>query len=175
MATKKNTEQNNNESITEAPTKEQKPIIPKDVDPSQFVIVRNGFQGTLIYKSSRTGEVFKWDSFGAEQEMDLRELRNAKNSAKSFFINNWFMFDEEWVIDWLGVRQYYKNAISIDKFDDFFSLTPAKMKAAIAKLSNGQKRSLGYRATELIREDKIDSRSTIRVLEEALGIALTEE
>lgn len=154
---------------------EEKPIIPKDVDPSQYIIVRNGFQGMLVYKSSRTGEVFKWDSFGAEQEMELRELRNAKNSAKAFFINNWFMFDEDWVIDWLGVRQYYKHAIPIDSFDDIFKLTPAKLKDAVSKLSRGQKRSVGYRATELIKEGEIDSRKTISALEEALGISLIED
>lgn len=154
---------------------DEKPLIPKDIDPSQYIIVRNGFQGILVYKSSRTGEVFKWDSFGAEQEMELRELRNAKNSAKAFFINNWFMFDEDWVIDWLGVRQYYKNAIPIDSFDDIFKLTPAKLRDAVSKLSKGQKRSVGYRATELIKAGEIDSRKTIAALEEVLGISLVED
>lgn len=154
---------------------DEKPIVPKDVDPSQYIIVRNGFQGILVYKSSRTGEVYKWDSFGAEQEMELRELRNAKNSAKAFFINNWFMFDEDWVVDWLGVRQYYKNAIPIDSFDDIFKLTPAKLKEAVSLLSKGQKRSVGYRATELIKSGEIDSRKKISALEEALGVSLTEE
>ena len=97
-----------------------KSIIPKDVDPSQYVTVRNGFQGKLIYRSKKTGEVFIWDEFGSEQEMELRELRNAKNSSKKFFINNWFMFDEDWIIDYLGMRQYYKDALPIDHFDDIF-------------------------------------------------------
>lgn len=172
MATKKKLEE---DTVPQTRLEGSKFIIPKDVDPSSFVVVRNGFQGMLVYRSSRTGELFKWDSFGAEQEMELRELRNARNSAKSFFINNWFMFDDDWVIDWLGVRQFYKNAISIDNFDKFFDLPPAKMRAAIEKLSDGQKRSIGYRATELIKEKKIDSLKTIALLEESLGISLVEE
>ena len=55
-------------------------ISPKEIDPEQYVIVRNGFHGKLIYKSSRSGEKFVWSDFGDEQEMQLRELRNAKNS-----------------------------------------------------------------------------------------------
>lgn len=66
-----------------------KPVTPKDIDPSTLVVVKNGFQGKLIYKSPRTGERFAWDSFGSEQELELKELRNAKNSAKKFFMNNW--------------------------------------------------------------------------------------
>ena len=79
---------------------EKKPLVPKDIDPSQYVTVRNGFQGRLVYKSKRTGERFVWDSFGAEQDMELSELRNARNSNKKYFINNWFMFDEPWIVDY---------------------------------------------------------------------------
>ncbi len=154
---------------------ETKKIIPKDVDPSQYVVVRNGFQGTLTYKSPRTGERFVWDEFGAEQEMELRELRNAKNSSKKLFINNWFMFDEDWIVEYLGVKQYYKNAIAIDHFDDIFTKKPAELRKTIEGLSAGQKKSVAYRAKELIAEKKIDSLSAISALEESLGIELIEK
>ena len=64
--------------------------IPKEIDVHQYIPVRNGFNGILIYRSSKTGEVFRWDGFGDEQDMELLELRNAKNTGKTFFINNWF-------------------------------------------------------------------------------------
>lgn len=154
----------------------QKPQITiKDVDPSQYVTVRNGFQGRLVYKSQRTGERFIWDEFGSEQEIELRELRNAKNSYKGFFINNWFMFDEEWIIDYLGVRQYYRNALSIDHFDEIFNKKPDELKLIISKLSDSQKKSVAYRAKELIVEKKIDSLSVIGALEESLNIELIEK
>lgn len=166
-------------SETEQDTKpvsaQKKAIIPKDIDSSQYVIVRNGFQGKLIYKSRKTGETFVWDGFGTEQEMELRELRNAKNSYKKFFINNWFMFDEDWIVDYLGVRQFYKNAIPIDGFDDIFTQKPAELKKTIAGLSDGQKRSVAYRAMELITKREIDSLSVINALESALNIELIEK
>lgn len=161
--------------IVEAPAVETKPIVVKDIDPEQYVIVRNGFHGKLIYKSSRTGERFAWESFGDEQEMQLRELRNAKNTSKKFFINNWFMFDEAWVIDYLGVGQFYKNAISIEHFDDVFKKPASELKKVIAGMSNGQKKSLTYRAIEMISTGEIDSRKTIAALEEALGVDLIEK
>lgn len=153
----------------------QKNIVVKDVDPAQYVVVRNGFQGRLVYKSKRTGEKFVWDEFGAEQEMELRELRNAKNSNKKFFINNWFMFEEDWIVDYLGVRQYYKNAISIDGFDDIFTKKPDEILRLMKGISDGQKRSVAYRAKELITSREIDSLSVIDALEKALGIDLIEK
>ena len=151
-----------------------KPIVPKEIDASQYVIVRNGFQGTLVYKSPRTGERFVWEHFGDEQEMELRELRNAKSSSKRFFEANWFMFDEDWIIDYLGVRQYYKHALPIDNFDSIFKKKPDELKTILSNLSQGQKRSVAYRAKELIEQKKIDSVSVISVLEDSLGIALIE-
>jgi len=168
----------NDNTVTEeyaAESTVEKPIVAKDIDPEQYVIVRNGFQGRLLYKSPRTGEKFVWSSFGSEQEMQLRELRNAKNSRKKFFINNWFMFDESWIVDYLGVKQYYKNAISIDKFDDIFKKSPEEVKKIIKGLSKGQKKSVAYRATELISSGEIDSMKMVSALEEALGIELIEK
>lgn len=158
------------EKVEEAPR-----VVPKEIDPNQYVPVRNGFQGMLVYKSPKTGEVFTWERYGDEVEMELRELRNAKAGAKTFFINNWFMFDEEWIVDYLGVRQYYKHAIKPDDFDNIFELSPGELKKALAEMSDGVKRSVAYRASELIASGEIDSRKTISALEEGLGVALIEK
>lgn len=150
------------------------PIIAREVDPTEYVVVRNGFQGKLVYKSSRTGESFEWDDFGAEQEIELRDLKNAKNSHKKYFINNWFMFDEDWIVDYLGVRQYYKNSLKVDHFDDLFKKTPSEIRKIVSKLSAGQKKSVAYRARVLIASHEIDSLNAIKALEESLGIELIE-
>lgn len=166
-----------NEEASKKIVASAKPIIAKDIDPNQYITVRNGFQGKLIYVSKRTGETFEWDGFGEEQEMELRELRTAKNSYnKAFYINNWFMFNDEddWVIDYLGVRQYYKNVINIDDFDDIFNMPPEELKKRVGLLSDGQKKSVEYRAKVLISEQKIDSLKVISALEEALGVELVE-
>ena len=160
---------------TTATKNESKPIKPKKVDLNEYITVRNGFQGKLVYKSNRTNEKFGWTAFGDEQQMELRELVNAKNSAKGFFSNNWFMFDEDWVIDYLGVRKYYKNAVKIEDFDGIFQKPAAELKEIIANMSEGQRKSAAYRARELINDGVIDSRKAIAVLEEAFGIELIEK
>lgn len=154
-----------------------KPIVAKDIDMTQYIPVRNGFHGLLIYVSSRTGEKFEWDHFGDEQEIELRELKNVKNSAKAFYENNWFMFDDDykWVIDFLGLGKYYKGAVDVDHFDDLFELPADELKARLDVMSNGQKSTVMYRAMQLIQDSKIDSLKTIHVLEDALGVELIEK
>lgn len=157
---------------TAPPVREKEP----EVDVNMFISVRNGSQGKLVYISKHTREKFVWDSFGDEQDMQLSELKSAKSSAKDFFINNWFMFKPEdaWVISYLGLEQYYKNAIDIDNFDSLFGLTPAAIKAKISKLSAGQKDSVAVRARQLMADGEIDSNKVIKALEESLSINLTD-
>lgn len=161
----------------EAPAAEPEKIVPKEIDLHQYITVKNGFHGVLVYCSRRTGETFTWDSFGAEQEIELQELRNAKSSAKDFFINNWFMFDDEfkWVIDYLGLGQYYRYAVDVEGFDEIFKQTPAAIKKVVKEMSGGQKNSLAYRARDMIASGEIDSRKVIAALEDALGIDLIEK
>lgn len=161
-------------AATDSGNEEKRPIIPKEVDQHQIVTVRNGFHGRLVYRSRKTGELFVWDGFGSEQDMEIGELRNAKSSNKKYFENNWFMFDEQWVPEYLGLSQYYKYAIPISGFDQFFSKSAADLEDAIAKLSSGQKQSVAYRARQLISAGAIDSNKTIATLEKCLGVDLVE-
>lgn len=179
MANESAEKSRNNHADIEQPTvavesSPEKPIIPKDVDPNQIVTVRNGFQGRLVYKSKRTGERFVWDSFNAEQDMEISELRSARNTNKKYFINNWFMFDEQWVVDYIGMAQYYKFAIPIKDFDKLFEKSASEIEKTISKLSDGQKKSVIYRAKQLIADGGIDSNKTIATLEKCLGTELIE-
>lgn len=169
----KGKDQEKTEKTTE--DSQQKKIKAKDVDLNQYITVKNGFHGILVYQSSRTGEIIKWDNFGDEQEMELRELKNAKSSSKAFYENNWFMFDDEWVIDFLGVRNFYKHAIKIDDLDSIFEKDADELKKVLDDLSNGQRQTVAYRARTLINEGKIDSLKTIAVLEKTLGVELIEK
>lgn len=146
-----------------------------ELDPNMYISVRNGFNGKLIYVSRKTNERFVWEKFGDEQDMELRELRAAKTSYKSFFENNWFLIDDPAVIEYLGVEKFYKNALDYEGFDTLFELTPEKIEEKISLLSKGQKASLKYRAQQLIQSGSIDSLKVINTLEKSLGIELIEK
>ncbi len=151
-------------------------IEPKRIDLNQIVTVYNGFHGAMYYRSRKTGELYQWTGFGDEQDMELSELKNAKSSSKKHFANNWFMFgeDDAWVIDYLGVGKYYKHAIGVDDFDDIFAKTPSEIAEIIGEMSRGQKRSVAYRAQQMIESGEIDSMKKISVLEDCLGVELVE-
>lgn len=146
--------------------------VKKNLDPNMIVTIKNGFQGRLIYQSKKTGETFIWEEFGDEQDMELSEVKAARNSSKKFFINNWFLIDDPEVIEYLGVEQYYKHALNSENFDEIFNKTAKEIKEIISQLSTGQKRSLAYRAKQLIEDGTVDSIKVIKALEDGLGVEL---
>lgn len=147
-----------------------KPVI----DPHSTVMVINGFNGKLVYNSRKTGERYVWDQFGDEQEMEIQELKNAKSADKAYFSQNWFLFNDTEIIDYLGVGMYYKNALRYEDFDELFEMSPAELAERCSKLSQGQKKSVAYRAAQLVNSGEIDSRRRIAALEESLGVELIE-
>lgn len=153
----------------------QEAMVAKEIDPHQIITVRNGFQGTLIYKDKRTGADYRWEDFGDVQDIELGELRSARGSAKKFFENNWFLFDEEWVPEYLGMGKYYKHALNSEDFDGIFTKSPDELEAVLAELSDGQRKSVGYRARQLIASGEIDSRKIVSTLEHCLGVELVEK
>lgn len=148
--------------------------VKKNLDPSMYVTVKNGFNGTLVYKSKKTGERFIWDAFGDEQEIELAELKAAKNSYKSFFVNNWFLFDDPEIVEWLGMNQYYKYALNSASFDKLFEKSPDEIEKTVKALSDGQKKSVAFRAKQLIADGTIDSIKVIAALEKSLSVELIE-
>ena len=172
------------ETIIEEPISEQEEVRPeiseqknsvrskRELDPNMIVTVKNGFHGILVYQSRKTQEIFRWEEFGAEQDMELSELKNAKNSAKEFFENNWFDIEDLDVLEYLGVTRYYKYALHCESFDDLFSMTPEQVEEKIAHLSEGQKKSVKYRAKQLAAENKIDSLGVLTALEKGLSTSL---
>ena len=162
-----------NTSESKVETSRKKPVA-REVDPHELVTVRNGFQGKLVYVSKKTGERFVWEQFGEEQDMEIGELRNARSSSKAFFENNWFMFDEQWIVDYLGMNKYYKYALKIEDFDEVFKKTPEEIEGIVASMSDGQKKSMAYRARALIATGDIDSNKVITALEKCLDTQLIE-
>lgn len=150
--------------------------IPDSVDPNDIVMVRNGFNGRLVYISPRTQERYSWDEYGDEVEMEVRELRAAKGSQKAFFENNWFMFDDEysWVIPYLGVTKYYESAVTIENLQGILNASPSEIQNVCDRLNSGQRESFILMVREKYHNGEIDSLKTINALEAGLGIKLTE-
>lgn len=169
------TDQATEETVVTQPVKKSTNVKPKKLDPEMYVTVRNGFPGLLVYKSSKTGEKFVFERFGDEHDIELQELKKAKNDSKGFFENNWFLIDDPEVIEYLGLTQYYKHAFTFEEFEALTVMTVDEVKEKMRHISEGQKAAVARYARQLIEDGRIDSLKVISALEDGLGVQLTDK
>lgn len=176
MATRKTTPVDRVEREEQAPIEKEQPR-QVEVDIHQYIPVRNGFNGMLDFLSQRTNTITHWDAFGDVQFIELIDLQLAKSTAKKFYENNWFQFDEDylWVIEFLGVQPYYQYAITPEEFDEIVRMSPDEVTKRMSRLSKGQKQTYVQYAREKVADGTIDSRKVIAVLEKVLNVDLDEK
>ncbi len=151
---------------------------------STLVWVKSNCYGELIYISSKTGFSTSWESYGSRQAMSLEELIIMRNST-NFFKKNRVVIDSfqdseyeylytvEEILDFLNVKQYYKDAICPKNIDDIFKFSPSDIEKRVPKMSNGVKTTITIRANELIQSGELDSLKVISALEKALNCELS--
>lgn len=161
---------------TAAPVKKKqapkKPRVKKNVDLNRYVTVKNGFNGPLIYIDKTTGEEHSWGEFGDEVDMTVGSLQRARSSQKRFFEDNWWLFDDPEVIEFLHAEQWYKNALSYEEFDTVFDGTIKDIEEIVGALSVGQKLAVSFCAKKKIKSGELSDLNLIKSLEKILNTEL---
>jgi hypothetical protein len=117
--------------------------------------------------------------------MSLEELLIMRNSQRKFFERPWVrivgftdptydeIFSVEDILDFLQVKQYYKNSLCPDNLDDLFKLPTDELEKRIPNMSLGTKSNIVVRANDLIEKGQLDSLSVIMTLEKLLNCELS--
>ena len=116
------------------------------------------------------GLTLEWSEFGDEQSIELAELQAMRNSAPTFFEQNWILIDDDDVLKFLHADRYYSAIKSLDDFYAVLEMSPSQIAEVVPKLSNGLKRALSVIALKQYQEGVFDSISKMRALEMATGI-----
>jgi hypothetical protein len=91
----------------------------KQMDENILVEVVNNFTGSLAYKCERTGQYFRFDSYGDKDSMTVGQLRTMLSQKPQYFKNGWIRVLDDAVIEYLNLSKY---DIAIVKNEDIESL-----------------------------------------------------
>ena len=149
--------------------------VAKKITNDTMVQCKNGTHGPLIYDSSRNTVSVEWGEFGEVQDLEYGELLIMRGTQPRFFRDNWILIDDADVLRKLGVELYYKNSLTSENFVEVFKWEPDKIRAEVPKMSDGMKDSIRIRAKELLKDEKLDSRSIIKAFNEVFDCDLEEE
>ena len=149
------------------------------------VLVRSNCFGQLIYRSKNNGFQIEWNDTNTPQYLTLEELLVMRNTYRKFFEKNWIVIDgfvdEEYseqftvedILDFLQVKQYYKNLLCPENIDDLFKMSADEIEKRIKASSSGSRDFIIIRANELIESRKLDSLTVINTLEKVLNCELS--
>lgn len=146
-----------------------------EVKLTDIVYVQSCFHGDLFYKSKRNGSIVEWQTFGAEQPMDVDELMYMRNTQPTFFKEPWIRLvgeNADDVFEFLHLDRYCKNNLKFDTFDDVFDLEPAVIEQTVREFTPSLRESFARRAEELIKNEELNDLKKIKAIEAATNFEL---
>lgn len=157
------------EKITQPATKTPRP----KRDMSELIQVICITNTPLVYESkSQLGYRVEWDGYLQENWIEFKELINMRSSQRAFFEQPWIICDWDVLVD-LKVDKYYKNIIDLENLDNLFTKSPKELEKILKIIPRGIKTLIVDKAFELRRAKKLDSISTIEIIEKTLKIDLS--
>lgn len=145
-----------------------------DIDPHDEVECYNMTSGVLVFGNPKTGETTLWHEYGDMNILEVQDLIQMRNAARSFFTEPWIMIYDEDILQYLRVDQYYKNIPRDGNFDDIFDLPLEEILEKVSSFTNSTKKLVAQRAVAKIEDGSLDSMKTVSALEKTLGFQLVE-
>ena len=153
------------------------------IEDTALINVKSNVFGELFFIDPVTKAKIKWTQCGEVLQLPLATLRNMKNGAIKFFVNQLVVItgfadenaDKYEVADIykaLYISQYYKDILDPTNYDEICSWTPAVIKQKVPVLSKGAKGKLVVALNTYIEKGILDSLKAIKTFEEVLGCDL---
>lgn len=144
----------------------------KQLDPNEMVLVRSVYQGTLCYKSIRTGLKVLWEGYGTEEWITIQELLTMKASKPVFLTKPWIIIDDVDVVKYMGLTDIYNAMVQVEDVEGMFHLPLNEIKEKINIAPKGFKTTIAETAKKMIADEKLFDIRVIKMLEEELNMEL---
>lgn len=145
-------------------------------DLNRMICLRNISPGKLIYKSKRQlGYTIEWAKKGDENYIELAEFLSLKNTDRRFVTEPWVRIiedDEEEILKYANIFQYYKGVLGIDSIPDILKLDFNSFKKKFDNLPKGYRNTVVEYAVEMIKNGMLDSIKIKNYIEETMDVDL---
>ena len=150
---------------------ESKPVVveeeKKAFTDSDYILCRSVYSGGLNV-TSQSGNLYRFKSYGAECEINYRDLVTMiRRGSSHVFLPRFIILDEDFLAEFPTVQKVYGEMYTKEDLLAILDLpTVSSMKAEIAKLPDATKNSLSKLVATQIATGRLDSVAKIRALTE---------
>jgi hypothetical protein len=147
----------------------------QEVTLNNRIQVANFTNGTLFYRSKKSGRVWDLVGFGATDYMEMDELIAMRSSNPKILTNPSLLILDEEAVNHLGLTEVYKNIRMPEEIDDLFKMKYDDFVDALRKAPAGMKHLIINRAKGMIESGELDSRRVIKAIETECKVHLVDE
>lgn len=124
--------------------------------------------GRVVYKSKKTGEVFKWLETGDDEYFTVEEILAMDNQSHKFLRTPWLIIDDEEVIEAMGLSEMYSYINRLENMDEFLASPLDEIEEVCKNISKGYKNNLARIVSQKVENKELRDILVIRKLQELL-------
>ena len=124
--------------------------------------------GRVIYKSKKTGEIFKWLETGDDQYFTVQDVLDMDNQSHKFLRTPWLLIDDEEVVEAMGLTKMYSYICRLEYIDGFLASPLDEIEEVCQNLSKGYKNNLARIVNQKVEDKELRDVVVIRKLQELL-------
>lgn len=159
---------------------EEKPVKDHVYKKTELIPCKSICSGVLCLIGPKTGDPYRWPSYGAIEEVEYQDLIYWVHAHKpSVFKPRFLILDDEFVRQNPVLQEIYDSMYSVRDLHQVINMPIAQMKKTIASMPDGIKESLKDVAANMFETHQLDSVQKIKAIDELLGtnilMTLTQE
>jgi len=152
-----------NEQIEQEPVKKEK----KKFQQTDLILCRSVVTGGLFMEGSKTKQLYQWNEYGDESEVEYRDLVAEIRVKSNFVFAPWLIIEnEDFIEEFPQLKQFYAQYLSVKDLREIIELPINQMAKRISELPSGAKESVRSIAASMVKSGVIDSVKKIKALDE---------
>lgn len=139
----------------------------KKFQQTDLIMCRSVTNGGLFLEGSKTKQLYKWNDYGDETEVEYRDLVAEVRLKSNFVFAPWFIVeDQDFVDEFPQLKNFYAQYLSVKDLKDILDLPVSQMAKRISELPKGAQESVKTIAASMVKSGAIDSVAKIKKLDE---------
>lgn len=169
MATKKTTKKA--APVQEAPVEVEVKKPARKFKPGDMIPCKCVRPNRVIFHSQKTDSRYVWFGYGDIVEVDYADLLAMKSAKMAYLYKPLIIImDDELVAQWArDLADLYSSYIVYDNLEDFFELSNEEFEEQLINSTPGFRELIKIVTAKKIKDESLDSRKKIQIIDEVLG------
>lgn len=141
-----------------------------DIEDEKIIV--ESVSDNIVYKSAKSGIVYRWNKTGDSDILTVREIINMDNASKRFLRTPWLKVNDERVIEALGLKDLYDLLEKVSDIDLLTKMSTPELERLFERLPKEYKEDFRDSIISKIRNKELRDLNVIEVLSDVLDTDL---